>query len=317
MTRIASCPRILILLILVLTANSCAPILHWVGIQLYYHPAEFRSGRTIKDISYWMSRKTDPDPQRHSLDLFLPQGRNWPVLIFVYGGGWKKGEKDLKVSGADIYSNIGRFYAERGIGVAVINYRLIPAVNWLEQIRDVAMASAWIKRHISHYGGDSRRVFLSGHSAGAQLATRVTLDPNALAPYRLAPSGFCGVVAVSGAGYDLTDELSYELGAERKYYEERFGSNDPTQNWKTLASPLHFASKKAPPFLILHAKGESKVLRRQSQLLHDKLLKVGAKSRLAIVPIRNHERMALVLSRDDQVAGPEILDFIRSSKCGP
>lgn len=316
MRRFELKPRVFLFLVVIFAASGCAPLIHWAGIQLYYRPAEFHFGTVMKDVSYWMPRATDPDPKRHSLNLFLPRGKDWPVLIFVHGGGWTKGEKDLTVAGADIYGNLGRFYAERGIGVAVINYRLIPNVAWPEQIRDVAMATSWIMRHIGDYGGNPQRVFLAGHSAGAQLATRVALDPQALRPYRLTSKDLCGVVAVSGAGYDMTDELSYELAGGEKYYEKRFGANDPTGDWKTLASPLSFASKKAPPFLIIHAARESKALRRQSALLHHKLLEVGAQSRLVTVPIGNHERMALTLSRDDQVSGAEVLEFVHRTKCG-
>ena len=50
--------------------------------------------------------------------------------MFVHGGNWDSGDKNDRAGGADVYANIGRFDAARGLGVAVDNYRLQPAVAW-------------------------------------------------------------------------------------------------------------------------------------------------------------------------------------------
>src|SRR5690606_35188130 len=83
--------------------------------------------------------------EKTRLDLFFPAGSGWPVMVFVHGGGWSSGDKDLRVGGRDVYRNIGRFYAARGIGVAVINYRLLPGVHWRTQLRDVAHAALYTR----------------------------------------------------------------------------------------------------------------------------------------------------------------------------
>ncbi|MEO6034390.1 MAG: hypothetical protein ABIQ35_03960 [Verrucomicrobiota bacterium] len=70
------------------------------------------------------------------------------------------------------------------------------------------------------------------------------------------------MISVSGAGLDLADENTYELGASRKYYSKRFGD---VNDWKKIASPANFARTDAPSFLILYAAGEKKPLPRQSQ----------------------------------------------------
>jgi len=218
------------------------------------------------------------------------------------------------VSGADVYGNIGRFYASQGIGVAVINYRLQPKVTWREQAEDVAHAALWVHSHLGIYGGDTGRLFIGGHSAGAHLAARVALDEKYLQKLGLSPSIFSGAIAVSGAGLDLSDKQTYELGAKLRHYEMRFRCGDPTENWKYEGSPVACigTATGAPPFLILYAEGESQALQRQSRILHETLQRHAIPSELVPVPGQSHRRMVLALSRPDKTAGPAILRFIRA-----
>lgn len=275
----------------------------WVGVQFLYRETPWPENAMARDLAY------GEDP-RHRLNLFFPKGRNWPTLIFVHGGGWTTGDKDLTVGGRDVYGNIGRFFAAQGIGVAIINYRLIPETSWQGQIEDVARAVVWVKNSIKKYGGDAGRIFLSGHSAGAQLVTRVALDPEPLAKFSSSPAAIRGVIPVSGAGYDITDQKTYELGADPLYYEQRFGLGENDGAWKLDASPIRFIAKGAPPFLVIYATGETKALQRQSLLLYNKLTAAGVKSELVKVPGEDHERMVLALSRSDKPVSAAILDFI-------
>ena len=89
---------------------------------------------TIKDVAYYEGDAAHP--VKHKLDLFLPKGhKDFPVLFFVHGGSWRHGDKGF----LGIYSNIGRCFAEQGIGTVVINYRLSPSVKHPEHIKDVAL----------------------------------------------------------------------------------------------------------------------------------------------------------------------------------
>src|SRR5262249_20796268 len=155
----------------------------------------------------------------------------------------------------DIYGNIGRFYASHGIGVAVISYRLQPKVAWPEQITDVARAVAWVHANVARYGGNGEAIVLAGHSAGAQLATRVALDPAPLAALGVDRRVVKGFVSVSGAGLDFTDAESWRLGEPRGYYEQRFRNGDPTDAWMHAASPVRFIAADSPPGLVIYAEG--------------------------------------------------------------
>jgi acetyl esterase/lipase len=289
--------------------SGCSTV-EQIGIHFLYKKAELPESQIVRDKAY---REGSSPGQR--LNLFFPDSSGWPVLVFVHGGGWNSGNKDLTVGGADIYDNIGRFFASHGIGVAIINYRLLPQVSWPEQIEDVADATAWVASHIADYGGSPSRLFLSGHSAGAQLAARIALDPAPLEQRGLSPRILCGVIAVSGAGLDLRDAKTYELGEDIRYYEKRFRDGATGESWRQAASPISFVNASAPPFLIVYAEGESKGLQRQSGLLHEALASAGAESQIVIVPGQSHTRIVLTLSRPDKVAGPAILKFLQSASC--
>jgi acetyl esterase/lipase len=296
------------LLFILATSFLCAgcSIVEHVGIVLLYIKAPLPDAQVKYDVPYVDHSLL----AEQRLDLFLPKGTNWPVFIFVHGGNWDAGDKGLRVGGADVYDNIGRFYAARGIGVAVINYRLQPTVNWREQVNDAAAATAWVHAHIAEYGGNASRIFLGGHSAGAQLACRVALDPKPLAEQGLSLSIISGVVSVSGAGLDVADQKTYDLGAKRSYYAARFGDSRPREIWQQEASPVTYVTSNAPPFLILYAAGETRALQRQSQRLREVLENEHVFNRLVVVPGQSHARMVLTLSRSDRTSADAIFDFI-------
>src|SRR6476661_4000879 len=71
-----------------------------------------------KHLNLAYNTAKDADPVRHKLDLYVPKGaKDFPVMVFVHGGMWRSGNKEL-------YAPLGETFAKQGIGTAVINYRL-------------------------------------------------------------------------------------------------------------------------------------------------------------------------------------------------
>jgi acetyl esterase/lipase len=298
--------RWLICLVGLLVAGSGCALVKKVGMAVLYKKADLPADQVHLDIPY----ESDSSSPENRLDLFTPASTNWPVLVFVHGGGWNEGDKALKVAGDDVYGNIGRFYAEHGIGVAVVDYRLLPKVPWQDQVSDLAHAVEWVSTHITEYGGNPHRLFLCGHSAGAQLVDRVALDPSV----GVSSSIVRGVISISGAGLDLSDQKTYELGESRQYYVKRFATGTDPGDWQKKASPITYVHPGAPPFLIMYAGGEKKPLVRQSELLSHALTQARVSNQVVVVPGQSHARIVLTLSRDDKTAGPAILNFIRNTQ---
>ncbi len=289
---------------------GCQTTLFALAMPFVYREVPLPADQVVRDVAYLDG--ADADPAKHRLHLFLPaagQGEAWPVVVFVHGGGWTWGDRDLRIAGRDVYGNIGRWLAARGIGAAVISYRLQPDVDWIAQVRDVASAVAWVHAHVAAYGGDPDAIFVMGHSAGAQLAAHVALAPESDA------SGICGLIPVSGAGFDLADEETYVLGADPGYYARRFRNGDPGESWKHQASPVRLARPDAPPALILYAEEDWPAVRRQGELLEVALREAGVATRLLRVPDEDHYTVVLALTRDDKAAAPAVLSFIRDAGC--
>ena len=302
-------PALLVFLALAALTAGCTSVVAWTGIRLLYDKAPEPAG-ALHDLPY---REGSEHP-KHRLDLFPSEGEGWPVLVFLHGGGWQNGDKGLVVSGADVYGNIGRFYASQGIGTAVVNYRLQPEVGWPDQLRDVAHAVAWVSRRIADYGGDPESIFLIGHSAGAWLTAYTALNPEPLGELELGPDLLCGAIPVSGVAYDLTDQQTYEMGAELPYYEERLRNGDPGDDWLRDASVIPWISPRAPPFLLIYGSREWKALGHQHRLLDQALREAGVSSRL-VVAKQTHESMVLALSRPKNLPSTSVLDFVRNTSC--
>jgi arylformamidase len=98
------------------------------------------------------------------LDVYAAKGvKNAPVLVDVHGGGWQRGTKNGRGFVADTF-------VPKGIVWVPIDYRLAPAARLPEIVDDIYGALAWVHGHIAEHGGDPSRVFITGHSAGGELA---------------------------------------------------------------------------------------------------------------------------------------------------
>lgn len=282
-------------------------------VGLNYSEAKLPDSQIVKNVNYWNSPNADPVKNR--LDLFLPTGKNWPIFVFVHGGEWISGDKSLKVMGADIYGNIGRFFAANGIGVAVISYRLMPETNWKSQIMDVARAIYWVHQHIKDYQGNPRELFIGGHSSGAQLAVRVALDPAPLHTLSSSNNIICGVIPISGAGYDLKDDATYEMAKKDDLFLKLFHTDDISNKLRGQLSPQQFVNSKAPPFLILYAADEEKGMQDGSVTLNNRLVASGIESQLFEIPHKGHKTIVLSLSQSKQIPTATMLVFMKSLHC--
>lgn len=122
-----------------------------------------------------------------------PGGR--ALIVFLYGGSWQSGSR------AD-YLFVGEALASQGYVVVVPDYRLYPQVVFPEFIDDAAAALCWARRQAPGLGADPGKVFLMGHSAGAQIAALLATDASYLRAHGLGRDAIAGVIGVAGA-YDF------------------------------------------------------------------------------------------------------------------
>jgi acetyl esterase/lipase len=117
------------------------------------------------------------------------------VVVFFYGGSWNSGDRAQ-------YGFVGAALASRGMLTLVADYRLYPEVRFPTFLADSASALAWGLQHASEQGGNPRRVFVMGHSAGAYNAAMLALDPRWLAATGRAPKELAGFIGLAGP-YDF------------------------------------------------------------------------------------------------------------------
>jgi len=150
--------------------------------------------RKTADVAYGQN-------PRQQLDIYVPQqaasapARGRAVVVFFYGGSWNNGSRKD-------YAFVGEALSSRGFIVVVADYRVYPEVRYPEFVRDSAQAVAWTLRNIDQYGGDAKRVFVMGHSAGAYNAAMVALDPRWLKEAGAAPQQLRGWIGLAGP-YDF------------------------------------------------------------------------------------------------------------------
>ena len=187
------------------------------------------------------------DHEEQRLDLYLPDGaKGSPVMLYIHGGGWRKGDKSSVHSKAFFFTDEGWIFASA-------NYRLIPGGEHPKNVDDVAAALAWLHEHVAEHGGDPDKIFVMGHSAGCHLVALVATDDRPLQKQDLTLGVIKGVIANDTQAYDIP-RLIAETPSE--LYSGVFGDNAEMQR---DASPIHHIEegKEIPPFLILYSMGIS------------------------------------------------------------
>jgi len=180
-----------------------------------------------------------------TLDFWPGATAKAPLILFVHGGGWKRGSKDNATGAAKVSHYNGLGYA-----FASINYRLVPDATVEQQAQDVADALAYLREQAPALGVDPNRIVLMGHSAGAHLVALVSTDMRYLTKAGLKPDAVRGVIALDGAAYDVARQMQEGNRVMVSTYEQAFGT-DPARQ-RALSPTLQAATPNAPAFLILH-----------------------------------------------------------------
>jgi acetyl esterase len=121
----------------------------------------------VKDFSYG-------DHSRHKLDVYQPANvTGAPVLIYVHGGGYRSGDRDVDEY---VYANVSTYFARHGLLAISATYRLAPEASWPSGAEDMRGVVAWVKANAEQYGGDPDQIFLMGHSAGATHVASYAFD---------------------------------------------------------------------------------------------------------------------------------------------
>ncbi|MFI5458802.1 MAG: family 16 glycoside hydrolase [Isosphaerales bacterium] len=266
---------------------------------------EEREHEVKRDIPY-----AAPPQERQVLDVYSPPGaKDRPVVFWIHGGGWQAGDK----SSVQIKP---RAFTDKGFVFVSTNYRLLPHVEMVTIVRDIAKSIRWVHDHIAEYGGDPRRLLVMGHSAGAQLAALVCTDDRYLKAEGLSLAIIKGCVPVDGDTYDVpaiietaeTRRRVHGLPQATYGHREKFG-NDPAKH-RDLSAVTHVARDKGiPPFLILHV-AEHPDTSAQAQRLGNVLKDAGVPATVFGAKETNHNKINTDLGLPDDPATKALCEFL-------
>lgn len=180
--------------------------------------------------------------ERCKLDIYFPENvDNFTTVVWFHGGGITGGEK-----------SIPERLKNHNLAVVAVNYRLSPKVKSPAFIDDAAAAVVWVFKNISKYGGDPKKIVVSGHSAGGYLACMIGLDKHYLAAYGIDANSIQKLVPFSGQMI-----THFIIRKER-------GISD-TQPLVDEFAPLFHVRADAPPLYLITGDRELEMLGRYEE----------------------------------------------------
>lgn len=252
--------------------------------------ATSKLGRNLtvqKNISYGKN-------VRQKLDVYFPKKiqSHLPVVVFFYGGSWQSGSKKN-------YKFMAEALTSLGVVVVIPDYQLYPQVKFPTFVEDGAMALDWIFKNISNYSGDPKKVFVMGHSAGAQIGALLSFDKHYLQKYKSAKKFHIqGFIGLAGP-YDFlpfTNPVFKNIFAPEEKY--------------SLSQPIHFIAGHEPPVLLIHGKKDTTVGIHNSQNLTKKIQE--KKGKVTIYYYDNLNHVSLLLGFSKWLRKPYLLQDVRN-----
>lgn len=246
--------------------------------------------RHFSDLAY-----ADTENPRQTLDLLVPKnaddGKQLPVVVFIHGGGWRKGHKNGGLN------RIMRFAESGNFAAATVGYRLSDEAKWPAQIHDCKSAIRWLKGNAAKYHLDPNRICVFGTSAGGHLAAMLGVTggvaslEGSLGGHRKQSSRVAAVIDFFGPTNFLTmNDFPGKLDHDASDSPESLligGAIQKHRKKAETAAPVTWVSDDDAPVLIMHGTADPLVPFDQSVKFHRKLAEAGVFS--VLVPILEGE----------------------------
>ena len=245
----------------------------------------FATPATEKNISYG-------NLDRQKYDQYIPDKINaqTPILLFIYGGSWDSGEKSK-------YDFVGNTFSKEGFITIIPDYRLFPKVTFPSFVEDIALSFSQIRKRFP-----GRKIFIAGHSAGAQIGSLLTFDHNYLKKHSLsACREIAGFIGLAGP-YDF--EIT----------ETKFKKIFPAAT-RPQSQAVNYTSSKSAPSLLLHGALDTTVHAEDSKILQTRLETSGNVSEVKIYPAVGHINIIGALAPFLGILAPtksDMIDFMNS-----
>jgi len=228
--------------------------------------------------------KTDTTNAR--LDLYVPKqtSKPVPVLVWIHGGGWGRLSKD-SVSGQIMP------YLEYGWVVVNVDYRLTPVALAPAAVQDCRCVLRWIAANAKRLNADTKRIVVSGSSAGGHLSLMTGMLPASVSYDTLCGTTETPKVAAIVNHYGITDVNDLLEGANRKGYAVSWVGTQPNrEDIAKAVSPLTYLRKALPPIFSVQGDADPTVPYSHSVRLHKALDSLGVPNEFVTIPGGKHGR---------------------------
>jgi acetyl esterase/lipase len=258
--------------------------------------------KKAKDIFY----VADGDV-RHQLNIYYKKdvAVKKDVIIFIHGGSWNSGNKNT-------YWWLGRNFARKNVVSVIINYSLSPQYQYQRMATDCALAVAWVTQHINEYGGDPKRIFIMGHSAGAHLAALINQDPTYLKTAGLYTNPIKGVILDDPFSLNLYDYFKTMAPADQQTAGFKMVFTNNPEEWKK-GSPEFYMEGVHNPYLVFRGGKTYPSITIQSQRYVNELVKLNKSAKLITIPGKSHIPMIAQMILGGNKMYKYILDFMKAT----
>jgi acetyl esterase/lipase len=237
---------------------------------------------------------------RQVMDLFTPAGASGaPVVIYVHGGAFVRGNKS---DNDQIYSNVLYYFARHGCVGVNLEYRNAPQTQYPGAAADIRDALAWLRAHVGEYGGDAKRMFIIGHSAGGTHVGTYVFDP---VMARRQDDGLVGAILVSARLRADASPANPNAAAVKAYF------GDDVAQFEAR-SPVTHAANSALPVMIAIAEFENPLLDAYCAEMFTALRLARPRApRFVQLMAHNHTSIMAHFNTEEDYLGEEILTFMR------
>jgi triacylglycerol lipase len=256
-----------------------------------------RGGEVLRDIVYG-------EDERQRLDVYLPVGasRPAPVVVFLHGGGFIRGDKADREA-------VGHYFSRHGVLAVLPNYRLGPRHRWPAGAEDVSAVLGWARAHVEAHGGNREHIVLAGESAGAAHVAAASLIKRFHPPEGLRIAGAFLASGVYNVELELLARSQLGIATPDPRNEAYFGTD--FAGYRAM-STVELVDAAPFPLAISYAELDPVQMQAQAGELFARLVtRHGFAPRIGV--IRNHNHLSQVYSinsGDEALAGP-LLEFVR------
>lgn len=285
--------------------RAAGPVIDPPAARALYAPLLAQSpqgGAVASDLPYGQHA-------RHKLDVYRALGEapagGHPVLIFLHGGGFVRGDKADR-------DNFGRYFSRHGVLTIVPNYRLGPESHWPAGAEDAAAVFAWAREHAAQYGGNPQRIIIAGESAGAAHVAAATLVTRFHPAGGLRPAGVALVSGVYNAGLELRARRQFGIATPDPRNEAYFG---PDLSSHASMATVDLVDAPPVPLLISYAELDPPQMQVQAGELFARLVtRHGYDPELNVVRGHNHLTQVYAVNTGDDSLAAVLLKFVRDQE---